>query len=331
MLSKATCHKQTETRDQQNMDRKFLMGNDDGLKRSIADMGLSTTISSSLRKRLIMAAMRRAYEFYYKFFNVSVQNVDFDKLALEYEQDYSHAISLGLFAPGGVQEKDHLNLWCISRVFSPQVYVESGAFIGTSLHAFINSPGIQKIFAIDPNLHQLKIPEKSIPGAELISDKDFSQLTIDISGMRSLVYFDDHIDTADRILQAYEKGFRYVLFDDSNGFEGICQRLYPAIPTVPMIINAEILSLDDELSWTYNRSLTTDLKSIIKRIFWREGRVEGIRVTLKITQELIDKCLEAKKLIRKYDVIPNLGDFVPQSRPERMVDTSKFLIELNRF
>ena len=108
--------------------------------------------------------------------------------------------------------------------------------MGSSIHAFMNSPAIKKIFAIDPDLRNLKIPRKSIPGAELIDEKDFSQIDFVLSGMKALVYFDDHIDTARRIIQASQKGFRYVLFDDSTGLEGICQRFYPAIPTIPMIM-----------------------------------------------------------------------------------------------
>lgn len=311
------------------MDKEFLMGNKDWLMRSRAYGDPSTSISPGLRKNLTMAAMRRAYEFYSDFFNISsITNVDFENLITEYERHYSQAISLGLFAAGGIRERDYLNFWCLSHIFSPEVYVESGVFIGSSLHAFINSPGIKKIFAIDPNLNNLKIPEKSISRVELIDDKDFSQIKIDLSGMRSLVYFDDHIDTACRIIQAYDKGFRYVLFDDSTGLEGICQRLYPAIPTIPMITNAEIFSPGDELSWTFNRPLTMGLKGIVKNIIQRKSNVARIRVGLTITQELIEKCLEAKKLIRKYEMIPNLGEFIPQPHPERMVDTSKFIVEL---
>lgn len=314
------------------MDKKFLMGNNDWLIRSRAEGNLSTSMSSGLRNNLIMAAMRRAYEFYSDFFDLSigVSNVDFGELAIEYERDYSQAISLGLFASGGIREKDHLNFWCLSHIFSPEVYVESGVFIGSSLHAFINSPSIKKIYAIDPNLNKLRLPKKSILKVELVDDKDFSQIKFHLSGMRTLAYFDDHIDTANRILQAFEKGFRYILFDDSTGLEGICQRLYPAIPTIPMIMNAEILSPGDELSWTFDRTSTTGLKDIVKKNIRRKSNVVGTSVRLVITQELIEKCFMAKKRIKKYDVLPNLGEFIPQPHPVRMVDTSKFLVELDQ-
>lgn len=309
------------------MDKEFLMGNNDWLTRSIVGRDQSTSISPKLRHNLIMAAMKSSYGFYSGFFEISILNVDFDELAVKYKRDFSHAVSLGLFAAGGIREKDHLNLWCLSQAFSPELYVESGVFIGSSLHAFISSPSIKKIVAIDPNLNNLKLSKESIPGAELISNKDFSQIEINVSGMRSLVYFDDHIDTAKRVLQAYEKGFRYLLFDDSTGFEGICQRLYPAIPTIPMIMNAEVLSVGDQLCWTFKRP-SSWLKGIAKRIAGRKGHLAQTKVTLAITQELVAKCLEAKEVIKQYGAIPDLGQFIPQRHPEQMLDTSKFLVEL---
>lgn len=313
-----------------NMDKKYLMGNSDWLMRSRTDTDSATIISPKLRKNLIMAAMRRAYQFYADFLNISISTVEFEELIVEYERDHSQAISLGLFQSGGIREKDHLNLWCLSHIFLPEVYIESGVFIGSSLHAFINSPKIKKILAIDPDLKMLKIPCKDIPGIEFIDDKDFSQIKINLSGIRSLAYFDDHIDTAARIIQSFDKGLRYVLFDDSTGLEGICQRLYPAIPTIPMIMNAEILSPGDELSWNFNRPSNAEQQNIISRIFRRKKSEERIRVTLAITQELLEKCFEAKKLIKKFEVLPNLGVFIPQQHPGRIVDTSMYIVELEQ-
>lgn len=297
------------------MDKKYLMGSGDGLLRSVSDDATQTTfISPSLRTNLIILAIKKAYNFYSDFFDKPILNLDYHNLVNEYEQAFSNAHSLGLFLKGGIDEKDHLNLWCLSHVLSPEIYVESGVFIGSSLHAFIQSSTIKKVIAIDPDLSKLKIAKNNIPDIELIDDKDFSQIDIDLIKKEAIVYFDDHINTADRIIQASKKGFRYVLFDDSTGLEGVCQRLYPAIPTIPMIMNVEIFNSNDMLSWT----------------FYRPNQTDGIRVSLTITQEFIDKCTKAKKLIKKYNKIPDLGEFIPQSHPRQMVDISKYLIELNQ-
>lgn len=291
------------------MDKKFLMGVDDWLTRSSASATeKSTYVSPRLRRNLITAAISHSYDVYSSFLEIRAESVNFAKLAAEYESHYRQAISFGLFSAGGIREKDHLSFWCLGQLLAPEAYVESGVFIGSSLHAFISSPGMKKIFAIDPDLSKLRIPRENIAGAELIDDKDFSQIAFSLSNMKSLVYFDDHINTARRVLQASDKGFRYLLFDDSTGLEGICQRMYPAIPTVPMIMNASILNSGDELAWS----------------------IGSTRLKLTISEELIEECLEAKKLIKKCGVIADLGEFVPLQYPEPMKDGSKYLVELHQ-
>lgn len=297
------------------MDEQYLMGNNDLLKRSTSSGNEVTFISYKLRSNFIQAAIKYAFEFYSEFFENAntYQKWDYDKLFIKYDRIYNHAISLGLFQPGGISEKDHLNFWCLSNVLSPEMYIESGVFIGSSLHSFINSPKLKKAIAIDPNLNNLRVPKTNNPSILLINDRDFSQINIEDSNSKTLVYFDDHINTADRILQAYQKGLTYLLFDDSTGLEGICQRLYPAIPTVPMIINCHLLNTGEKLCWT-----------------WRRGNNNiGTRVSLTITNELIDKCYRAKNLIKKYAKLPDLGDFMPQPYPEKTVNTSKYLLVLD--
>lgn len=307
----------------------FIAGNEDVIMRSPYHGNAPTYISSGLRVNLMVAAMRKACEFYSNFFDRSISHLDYSKLVGEYDQVYSHAVSLGLFQRGGVREKDHLNFWCLNRVLCIDLYVESGVFIGSSLHAFIKSTGVKRVIAIDPNLGLLKIPKEEIPGAILIDDKDFSQVEIDHKGQVALVFFDDHINTADRILQAAKKGFRYILFDDSTGLEGVCQRLYPAIPTIPMIVDAGLLKAGDELSWSFTKSSESGLKGILKNIILRGFGSAQIRVSLTITQHMVDRCLEANQKIKRCHKIPDLGEFIPQPYPEKLGDMSKYIIELN--
>ncbi|MDP1171564.1 hypothetical protein, partial [Klebsiella pneumoniae] len=86
---------------------------------------------------------------------------------------------------------------------------------------------------------------------KFIGDMDFSELQLDIEDDEvSLAYFDDHVDSAARILQASEKGLKYLVFDDSTGLEGVCQRAYPAVPTIPMILDIECFRPGDRMAWT---------------------------------------------------------------------------------
>ena len=209
-------------KDGKDMDKKYLMGHSDSLTRFASGGDDSTYISPGLHSNLLMTALRKACVFYSNFFNKPISNIDFQKLAIEYSKIRTHALSLELFEEGGIREKDHLNFYCLGYILSPEIYIESGVFIGSSLHAFIKSPNLKKTIAIDPNLGALRIPKKEIPGCILIDREDFSQIEIDHLGQKSLVFFDDHIDTTDRIIQSSKKGFIYLLFDDSTGLEGIC-------------------------------------------------------------------------------------------------------------
>lgn len=308
------------------MDENFLMGKSDGLIRSKAKIFEPTFISPNLRTSLIIAAIKKACNFYASFLDKDISSFNYEELANEYEQMRLHALEIGLFKSGGVYEKDHLNLWCLSQTLLPKIYVESGVFIGSSLHAFLQSPALIKAFAIDPDLSKLMIPKGKLTNTTLIDNQDFSQIEIQVSGQNALVYFDDHIDTANRILQAYKKGFKYALFDDSTGMEGICQRLYPAIPTVPMIVNCHLLNVGDEICWSFRKN-----QLVPSRFFFRRQEMREIwtRVCLTFSQELIDKCHQAKAIIKQYSKIPDLGEFIPQTTPERMPDTSKFIVELS--
>ena len=91
-----------------------------------------------------------------------------------------------------------------------------------------------------------------------------------------------------------------------------------------MIVNSDLLQPDDELRWTFRREEKMSLLNMAKRLF----RSRRVLLTFVVTTECINKCVEARALIKKWHKIPDLGEFVPQRQPDRGVDTSKFLIEL---
>ena len=95
-------------------------------------------------------------------------------------------------------------------------------------------------------------------------------------------------------------------------------------------MNAEILNPGDELAWTFSRPAIGGLKALVKNTIRGKSSIAATRVNLSISQELIEECFKAKNLIRKYNAIPDLGEFIPAQYPERMVDTSKYLVELHQ-
>lgn len=311
------------------MRNRYLMGKSDGLKRTLSEKMKRTTASDRLRRSLISAAIDKAVRFYVDFFNADCEVDCTSDLAEEYEKVYAEAKKLSLMESGGISEKDHLNLWCLGKVLQPKHYVESGVFIGSSFHALLSSGAIDKIVGIDPNLEKLRIPPSQLQRAQMIDDKDFSELEFPDLHFRNLVYFDDHINAAKRIIEAHEKGFKYLLIDDATGFEGICQRLYPAVPTVPMLMNPEIFAKGDTLSWSFEPTSKVSLKKI-KNLFWRRNRSETAkqRVALEITPDFIALCENARGRVHRVEKLPELGDFIYQEWPGKSIDTTKFIIEL---
>lgn len=309
------------------MESKYLMGQSDGLSRQPSSEPAETFVSQRLRSNLIAAGLQEAYEFYARFFGIEIGSQDYQQLAADFQSSFQDACSLGLLKPGGIGEQDYLNLWALVRVFAPKLYIESGVFVGSSLHVFVTAPSVQKIIGIDPYLSNLKINVDAIGDCELIDDRDFSQVELDCDSSSALAYFDDHIDTAARVLQASDKGLRYLLFDDSTGIQGICQRLYPAIPTIPMIMNCDLWAPGDEVSWTF-KERTGEKRKSIAGIFAKTASPKYTRVTLSLDEELHRRCRHARSKIVQATRLPDLGDYMPQLYPDKMFDTTKYLVEL---
>jgi hypothetical protein len=310
------------------MDKKYLMKNDQVLERKPNGTSQATAINESLHSRLIERAMYKAFLFYVDFFGGVGRVPDVTPNIGAYRKAYESARSLGLFQQGGIREKDHLNLWCLGMVMAPKLYVESGIFKGSSLHAFLQVPGIRRFIGIDPNMDNLLLPQDDLKRVQLISDMDFGQVDIGNAHADTLVYFDDHIHTARRILEAHEKGIRYVVFDDSTGLEGVCQRLYPAVPTLSMILNSEVYRPGDELSWSYKPAGRGWRHWVGKYILNQKNR-KAQRLTFRIDEHIISQCEEARALIKRCNQLPDLGEFIPQSQPMPMIDTTKYIVELD--
>ena len=78
------------------------------------------------------------------------------------------------------------------------------------------------------------------------ADYDFNEEDLSLS----LLYFDDHINTAERIIQASDKGFKNLIFDDSCGLMGTVERKFPSMPSLFFIENIENFSKNDEILWS---------------------------------------------------------------------------------
>jgi len=96
----------------------------------------------------------------------------------------------------------------------------------------------------------------------------------------SMIFFDCHINHAQRLIEAKAKGFKHILFDDNPPIHKIFSHV-PGIPTAAMLFENE--GIDQmEISWVWN----------------------GQKITKPIDPE---EARQAKQLIKQHYILPDVG------------------------
>jgi hypothetical protein len=281
-----------------------------------------THINQGLNERLIHAAIGVLDAFFKK--NLGYEIHDIKTATEDYNRLIRFAEKNGLLQNGGIDNVEYLTLFALKLALQPELYVESGVFQGSSLHAFTSETDLCRTFTaigFDPNLEPLRIKPRN---TQLIDSHDFSEHEFDSIPQRHLIYFDDHIDSAERIIQAHDKGFKYILFDDSNGLTGISQRLYPAFPTVFIINNIHLFEPGDTFTYPWEK---THYRKVISS-YYQEEKKSRVR-EFRFDKKLIQNCSDAKARIKNHWNLPILYDYLPQITPEAMLTKDKILLELH--
>ncbi len=178
---------------------------------------------------------------------------------------------------GGSGFNDSLWLFVVASVLRPEVIVESGVFKGHSTWLLRRACPEAEIHCFDPELGNLVYRD---PGARYHAG-DWTEVEIAVTGRRSLAFFDDHMDQGRRVLEAQERGFRHLLFDDNFPAMNLYATGHPPLPSLAMIFD-ESLPEAAELSWV------------------RNGKV--YEATLDMTARK-----RVKSLIELYSVLPDLA------------------------
>ena len=151
---------------------------------------------------------------------------------------------------------------------------------------------------------------------------DFAEYNFEGQNLSSsLLYFDDHINTAQRIIQASDKGFKNLIFDDSCGLMGTVERVYPSLPSLFFIEHVNDLVEGDKIFWSKDRKRTYDFWGIISLSIKRKKYF-----SFKFDKSTLDLCLEAKKRISTIHKIPDLNDFINTERPMANDITQHFVV-----
>jgi hypothetical protein len=133
---------------------------------------------------------------------------------------------------GGSGFNDSLWIFVVVRCLLPRLIVESGQ---AEIHCFDTDLTGQLVYR-DPKplLHECDWMETQLPKAD---------------GKTSLAFFDDHISQARRVREAYERGFRHLLFDDNFPVYNLYAVGRPPVPTLDMILDDEFCP-GTEVCWT---------------------------------------------------------------------------------
>jgi len=160
-------------------------------------------------------------------------------------------------------------VYLFNRLFSPDIYAESGVFVGSSLFIARHGAPNAEIHGYDPNLNNLAFKDETIH----LHSCDWSLDPIAAKSDRDLCYFDDHIDCAMRIIEAQGMGFKNLIFDDCVDVGQFYKYRYIGLPTVPLIVDPK---LDDGesvewyhagskkyLRYTFDRQQTRGAENLI--------------------------------------------------------------------
>jgi len=174
----------------------------------------------------------------------------------------------------------HNSFWIylFTYAFQPNLIVESGVWKGHTSWLFNQAAPKAKILGFDINLKHLEFTHSA---AEFI-ESDWSTYPLpEVDPDRSLIFFDCHVNQAQRIIEAKERGFKHLLIDDNPPLHKIYSYGMPGYPTAHMLHDSEYPQ-EEPFKWVWKgKPLQADLD--------------------------LDQAKKASKLIKKHLVFPDVG------------------------
>lgn len=131
-----------------------------------------------------------------------------------------------------------LNLFLMTRCLAPQIIVESGVYKGVTSYFLASASPNAKVHSFDPDLSN--VHHRILNVTYKAHDWMASKITCDPVGS-GLCFFDDHQNQALRVIQAYERGFRHLIFDDSWPMEVVVGCGWPPLPSIDMVMSNSLL------------------------------------------------------------------------------------------
>ncbi len=179
---------------------------------------------------------------------------------------------------GGGLIDDSLCLYLVARLLAPATIIESGTYQGHSAWLLRRACPEAEIVTFDVDPGQLRHREPDVD----YRAGDWSEARLPASDpARTLVWFDDHVSHARRLLEARTRGFRHALFDDNFEAYSLYATGGAPVPTLAMTIDRGLAD-GEEIAWM------------------RHGKTYRYRVDGKA-------CAAAREAIDVYAALPDLS------------------------
>lgn len=181
---------------------------------------------------------------------------------------------------GGSRYNNLLFLQLMARTAAPSLVIDSGTYTGASAWALKLACPEARVLSFDIDLSRLRL---RTPGVEYIEADWTAHDWSAGSSADALLYFDDHVDQARRLLEAAERGFRLAIFDDDFPLTSFAAMAGDgsALPKIEFVLDDELRG-DAEVSWIAN----------------------GVRRSWRVDPAYLDRARDA---IAATDRLPNTG------------------------
>ncbi len=188
----------------------------------------------------------------------------------------------------GVHFSTGLFLFLIARRRDPALMVESGVYKGLSTYFLSAACPAAELHAFDPNLSELVYRSANATYRPV----DWMEYDIRCDPLRSnLAFFDDHQSQARRVIEAYGRGFRHLIFDDSWPIEAVIGCGWPPIPSIDMLMN-DALDSNESVRWVEEGKI------------WTYIHDEEMRRLCAKARALISGAYEVPSLYRETGIAP---------------------------
>jgi hypothetical protein len=174
----------------------------------------------------------------------------------------------------------HNSFWIylFTSALQPKLVIESGVWKGHTSWLFNQAAPDASIIGFDITLKYL---EFSHPSAKFV-ETDWNSYSFDeVDPDRSVIFFDCHVNHAQRIIEAKDRGFKHLLFDDNPPLHKIYSYGLPGYPTAQMLIDSQYPE-ENPFTW-----------------MWKG--------TSKQADLDIDQARKAGSLIKRHILFPDVG------------------------